>query len=329
MQALAIVGSLLAGAVSLWGCGGGDEVTTAKPGEGEKGSVQAVWNNHFDAFATFDVEKIMNDYDDESMIATFNDACFDGVSRNSSYAMHKGKPAIKTFFEKLFVQLNETLANIDSIGPSGDMNSEAGGSPVVMEGEGGAFNANVFLTWRTKNLEMPIEYATDSFSFRKSGETYMIDYQTIVTTESNPTPTCVEGQKGPDTGEEAIYAAWGNHLNAFGTKDATKIMNEYDENSIVQVFDNRVKKYSKFEGTVAIKQMFVDLFKAIKDGGEGVEVGLLEIDPKHNSVFLVWKSISHPRATDTFIFNGKMIARQNIVVTTKVPTVSAEHGMLV
>jgi len=282
--------------------------TTALPTDG---AVQQVWDNHFGAFAGFNLSQIMLDYDESSTIATFNDACFDGASHGNSYAVHKGVVAIEEFFNNLFAQLNRNLANVASVGPNT-------GNPVVMEGEGGAFNANVFLTWTTANLEKPINYATDSFSFRKSGEQWKIDYQTIVTTE--PNTECIQATDevmGPVSGGEEIYAAWQNHLNAFGGKDIVAIMNEYDENSIVQVFDNREKKYSEFKGTCAIEGMFVDLFKAITDAGEGVEVGLLEIDTTHNSVFLVWKSNSHPKATDTFIFNGNMIARQNIVVTTQ------------
>merc|ERR1712204_88787 len=44
-----------------------------------------------------------------------------------------------------------------------------------------------------------------------------------------------------------------------------------------------------------------------------------------SSVFLVWESNSHPKATDTFTFNGDKITRQNIVVTTKKASTEAEQ----
>merc|ERR1712004_428214 len=97
-------------------------------------------------------------------------------------------------------------------------------------------------------------------------------------------------------------------------------MADYDDNSIVQVWDNTALKLEEFKGLAQIEQMFVDLFAAIKAGdkgsGEGVQVGLLEIDPVRESVFLAWEANSHPKATDTFFFNGPIIARQNIVVST-------------
>jgi len=57
-------------------------------------------------------------------------------------------------------------------------------------------------------------------------------------------------------------------------------------------------------------------------------VKVLEVDETVNGVFLVWESLSHPKATDTFVFNddGKII-RQNIVVKTKDP--AAEVNVMV
>merc|ERR1711884_327109 len=161
-----------------------------------------------------------------------------------------------------------------------------------------------------------------------AGET-KVDLQTIVTTEED-TPCVNSPTASPTDGNESIYAAWNNHFSAFGGKLLDKIMEDYTEESIVQVFDNKDKTYNAYTGLAAIRGMFDDLFKAIAAGAvggdEGVQVGLLEIDVKYNSVFLVWQSNSHPKATDTFIFyevdGVSKIARQNIVVETKAGLVS-------
>lgn len=331
MRSLA-VGSLLAGAsVSLWGCGGGGDTTVAPapssptqaPGPAptpyDPTTVQKVWDNHFGAFGAYDVQGIMKDYDATSKIATYNDNCFaDGQATPAGLAYYEGVAAITGFFEALFSQLNETEA-INFVGPKNE-------KAVVKEGVSGVHDANVFLTWSTRaDLTTPIVKATDSFSFKKVGNDYKIDIQTIVTTEEKtPCPSPVLTQK-PDKGDKPINQGWDNHLASFGTKNITGIMMDYDENSIVQVYDFNGDTYTEHTGLVAIETMFVALFKAITDGAttigdpdtEGVQIGLLEVDPDFDSVFLAWKSNSHPKATDTFIFNGATIARQNIVVTTK------------
>jgi hypothetical protein len=338
---LLVAGLSLAGAsVSLWGCGGADDTTgaptpapagpTPAPPPYNWSSVQEVWDNHFGAFAEFNVPRIMKDYDANSQIATFNDACFFNETERNGYTVYKGVSQIQGFFQKLFAQLDNKLANVNNIGPSGAVAAGTGGPVVKEAAEEKIYNGNVFLTWRTVDtLANPIDLATDSFSFKIEDGKYLIDYQTIVTTETKAACPANPGQN-PKEGSEPIFAAWKNHFTAFGAKNLDDIMKEYDSNSIVQLYDNRVQKYEVFETEAAIRGMFDALFKAITAGAvnsdEGVEVGLLEIEPELNSVFLMWKSNSHPQATDTFIFNGNKIARQNIVVTTKAPPT---QGMLV
>jgi len=290
--------------------------------------VQQAWDNHFAAFAAFDVNRIMLDYDDDSQIATFNDVCFNDQSSPTGYKTYKGMAAIQGFFEALFAQIDK-IENVNSIGPDGDVAGGSGG-PVVKGDTGGAYTGNVFLTWRTTGLQKPIKLATDTFSFRvNSNNDHVIDLQTIVSTEESTACTPSPGQLST-SGDAPIYAAWDNHFAAFGGKDVDAIMKDYTESSIVQVYDNKDMSYTEFAGLAKIEQMFVDLFAAIQAGRtdpqdpatEGIAVGLLEIDPTYNSVFLAWKSNSHPQATDTFTFftdtDGKSkISRQNIVVTTK------------
>lgn len=326
---------MLAGAsVSLLGCGGGSDDTTgapspAPPGGYDRSTVQLVWDNHFSAFAGFDVPKIMKDYDETSMIATFNDHCFNNQTDNSGYKTYAGVTEIKAFFTALFQQLDSNLTNVNYIGPNGGASAiaEGDGGPIVKEATtGGDYNGNVFLTWRTTaELQKTISLATDSFSFKKKDGGYFVDYQTIVTTEEDTACAEAPGQL-PTTGSEAIYAAWANHLDGFGSKNLDTIMKDYDANSEIEVYDNTDNTLKTYDTEAEIKDFFDGLFQAITagavDGDEGVGIGLLEVDPMHNSVFLAWKSKSHPKATDTFIFDGNnpaKIARQNIVVSTKSP----------
>lgn len=254
----------------------------------------------------------------------------------SGYEVHKGLTAIRTFFTKLFTQL-ESDANLAAIGP-------VNGAPVVIEGN--KPEGNVFLTWRTQNLVSPdvIKYATDSFSWQVTENVAKVLKQNIVTTEEGT--ACAEKashvQSACTAAEEAtpktFCAGWKNHFDYFGLGlnaiDETKmtaalngIMADYTAESIVQVFDNKDKVYKSFEGIDPIKGMFKTLFEDIlaaatdtndKPGSNGFEVKVKEVENKVKGVFLVWKSNSHPKATDTFVFNdeGKII-RQNIVVETK------------
>jgi len=237
--------------------------------------------------------------------------------------------------------LNTTLSNVDHIGPNevkAVPATEAGGSPVVKERTGNMdATANVFLTWRTPStLPNQIEFATDSFSWKVISGRFWIDLQTIVVTETHSSATCTSGNRAAEPANTtAISMAWSNHFTAFGARDNDTIMADYSPSSIVQLFDNRNLAYSTYTGIDEIKGMFTDLFAAMAADAstpgdpntEGLAVSLLEIEERFNSVFLAWKSTSHPKATDTFIFNGDKIIRQNIVVTTKAPLMKSEEVM--
>merc|ERR1719469_10035 len=93
-------------------------------------------------------------------------------------------------------------------------------------------------------------------------------------------------------------------------------MDDYTEDSLVQVFDSRLNTYAEFKGMDAIKQMFVDLFAALR---WSLLTQMMQIEPDYNGVFFVWSSLSHPKASETFVFDDShKIVRQNIVVQTKV-----------
>merc|ERR1711920_488120 len=109
------------------------------------------------------------------------------------------------------------------------------------------------------------------------------------------------------------------------------MMRDYERNSIIDVYDSRERSRTVYSIEADVKKFFDDLFEEMRQAadppsadfataGEGLRVGLQEIEADYNSVMLVWSSRSHPKATDTFIFTpeGK-IARQTIVVETRTP----------
>merc|ERR1712146_845410 len=88
-------------------------------------------------------------------------------------------------------------------------------------------------------------HATDTFSFRQVGDEYFIHLQTIVTreeataTDTADCPTSTQRPVNPDGATQPIYAAWANHYQAFGDKNITQMMQDYDATSKIQVYDNR------------------------------------------------------------------------------------------
>jgi len=321
-------------------------------------TIKTAWDNHFDAFAkgadqTDDatmkaaLDQIMLDYDTESTVAVFNDKCegnkVDLVDPNpptkrNGYAEYKTPDEIRAFFSGLFTQLGK-LANVKNVGPiPAVLDPPKASSPSILEGD--KPKGNVFLTWRTKDLTgvSEITYATDSFSWQIKEGKAMVWKQNIVVTEPGKECPDVDAVAStcPATGNK-VCDGWKNHLDAFGAGQGfagdaavletalTKIMLDYTAESIVQVFDHRDEAYNTFNTPEAIKEMFKQLFTAMDAvktdaDGTGLAVKLLEVEPTSNGVFLVWESLSHPKATDTFVFDdeGKII-RQNIVVFTKDP----------
>merc|ERR1712232_264871 len=117
----------------------------------------------------------------------------------------------------------------------------------------------------------------------------------------------------------SVSDAWQNHFDAFGAQDLDKIMLDYDENSVVRIWNNVNEEKFEFKGTEAIRGMFADLFKDLSDLGT-LAAPVVDVEDDANQVFLVWKcpGCGYETATDTFIFGAdKKISRQNIVVTKK------------
>lgn len=339
MRAVLTGAALVGAGVTLCGCRKAEETPAPDP-VAPIGPTQKAWNNHFQGFADGANQKegaldtIMKDYDDESVIAVFNDFCegnkVAGESSRDGYAEFKGKEEIRGFFDGLFKDLL-ALSNVNFVGPTG-------GAPVVTEGPlTDKGKANVFLTWKTSLTgATEIKYATDTFSWKNEAGVAKVWKQNIVATQpgvacapvAKAAQECATADPKPD-----MCAAWDNHLTAFSagavatTDDARTlalddIMKDYTAESLVQVFDNNGDVYTSFSGPAPIRGMFDKLFKDIQAAKVGEDIGLavklLEVEPKFNGVFLVWESKSHLKGTDTFVFNdaGKII-RQNIVALTK------------
>jgi len=345
MRAVLTGAALVGAGVTLCGCGKADPPATDPP-VAPIGPTQKAWNNHFQGFADGANQKegaldmIMKDYDDDSVIAVFNDECEGnkvGDGSRDGYVEFKTTAEIRGFFDGLFKDL-VSLDNVNFVGPTG-------GSPIVTEGPlKDKGKANVFLTWKTSLTgATEIKYATDSFSWQNKDGVAKIWKQNIVATQ--PGVACaavatVASECATADPKPAMCAGWDNHFAGFGAgagaaDDAARtlaldlIMKDYTAESLVQVFNNNGDDYTSFSGLAPIRGMFDQLFKDIQAAKVGEDIGLavklLEIEPKFNGVFLVWEAKSHLKATDTFVFNdaGKII-RQNIVVLTPAAEVKVQ-----
>lgn len=124
---------------------------------------------------------------------------------------------------------------------------------------------------------------------------------------------------------ENVSAAWKNHFDAFAGSDLTKIMLDYDTNSILEVYDAGIDKLQTYKTTSEIEGFFQTAFAGLGDPNQATTMAdpIVE-EPSTNvpfgQVFLVWKSpdstAKFPAVTDTFVFDPETfkIIRQNVVV---------------
>lgn len=176
------------------------------------------------------------------------------------------------------------------------------------------------------------------------------------TTIKEPEATTTTTTKEPTLLEKA----WKNHFDGFGDgvkskKDTpereaalTKIMADYDAKSTVTIWDFSLDDASQCKdgqtapcdvndrhmGLEPIKAMFATLFDALEGCvGDDSEMGLKAKDElteatgtAPGTVFLVWqcKKKDFFMATDTFVFDGVKIRRQNIVKQSKATPTSLD-----
>jgi len=286
-------------------------------------TVGEAWLNHFEAFGAQDVDKIMLDYDEETVLQIHNDAC--GPGSDGFLAEFKGLAPIRQFFTDLFVTLTPTPGlNVPAF--AGDA-----ANPTVDDATVGSSldAANVFLVWQS--VDQGIEKATDTFLWKEiiglGGGRIMIKKQNIVATQPSACPAeFTANPPAPNADPKSpVTMGWNNHFEAFGAQDLNKILADYTESSTVQVFawdQAEGEGYTEYKGLSAIGGMFTQLWQDMNAAAVGDDLGLgvatefPRVETAMQEVFLVWYSNSNPKATDTFLFDsaGK-ITRQTIVTT--------------
>eukprot|EP00746_Dinoflagellata_sp_MGD_P036075 gnl/MRDRNA2_/MRDRNA2_186503_c0_seq1.p1 gnl/MRDRNA2_/MRDRNA2_186503_c0~~gnl/MRDRNA2_/MRDRNA2_186503_c0_seq1.p1 ORF type:complete len:374 (+),score=70.08 gnl/MRDRNA2_/MRDRNA2_186503_c0_seq1:58-1122(+) len=127
--------------------GSPDEVEPAVVAPEGSGPVHDAWQNHFSAFGAQDVDKILKDYTESSVITVYNQA-------DGSQNVYEGLDGVKKCFTGLFENLYDTS----------DLKAPI---QIVQEGGDGG-QAEVFLIWSAKASGYTT--ATDTFIFDNAGK---------------------------------------------------------------------------------------------------------------------------------------------------------------
>ena len=156
--------------------------------------VQPAWDNHFAAFGSQDVSKVLLDYCEQSKIVAYN-------WHDNTEVEFNGIAGAKECFTNLFAALP-------------DLSGLAAPEIHVEEGN----PKSVFLIWRCPSSG--VAHCTDTFLFDDAGK--IVRQYVVQLTEGAPAgkaPLCTEPQGGK------VQASWDNHFAAFGGQDVDKVLN--------------------------------------------------------------------------------------------------------
>jgi hypothetical protein len=268
------------------------------------GPVQNAWDNHFSAFGTQDLDKILLDYTAKSVITVYDQS-------TGTKTVHTGLEGARACFEGLFKSLSD-ISDLDA--------------PVQIVKEARKHEpGSVFLIWRCPASGF-VE-ATDTFIFDKSSK---IRRQNVVITFKDPKGDGSDVAKNDaevPTGSGRVHKGWANHFKAFGDQDVAMILKDYVAESEITVYNHADGTTNIFNGLEGARSCFEGLFKSLHDCSD-LAAPIIHVEEaksrvpgigsaSYGQVFLVWScpASGYHRATDTFIFNSKgKIIRQNVVL---------------
>jgi len=270
--------------------------------EVESPTVQASWDNHFAAFGALNLEQILLDYTEDSIITVYDQT-------SGSNTVFAGMAGVRECFEGLFGRLTDLS---DLAAPVADVQEAAGGEP-----------GSVFLIWSCP--ASGYAEATDTFIFDGNAK---ILRQNVVVVDTQSDASAYPLTSESPTGSGAVHDGFSNHFAAFGGQDVEQIMLDYTEESVITVFNHVTGQKDVFEGLDGVRSCFVGLFASLPDTSD-LGAPIIHVEEGGSAqVFLIWRAPAsgYDSATDTFIFSpeGKIL-RQNVVVHYEVesPTVQA------
>jgi len=251
-------------------------------------TTQQAWDNHFEAFGAQDVDKILLDYTESSVIRVFDHG-------NGELTTYTGLEEVRACFTGLF----QTLSDLSTLA-----------APVVEVQEGPS--AQVFLIWSCKGCG--ILSCHDTFHFDADNK---ITRQNVVMTTGKPSSE-TKVLSNSDYKPKNVQQAWDNHFEAFGAQDVDKILLDYTEDSEIKVHNHHDGSTVTHKGLAAIRACFTGLFAALDDLKTLAAPQIIVEEAPANMVFLIWScpGCGFESCHDTFHFDSdNKITRQNIALT--------------
>jgi len=259
---------------------------------------QASWDNHAAAFGAMDVDKILLDYTEDSVIIVSDFTS--GVDQ-----VFNGLAGVRTCFEALFGYL-ETNGGF----PASLVVPENG---LVVESD------QVFLIWKAE--ASGIIKATDTFITDADGK-FAIQTVTLWTAAGKPVLTGESVDLNAamaETAPEMVH--WANHLDAFATGDIEKMVLDYNADAVINEYDFGLaegKEFSSYTGEAGVRELFPKYFgwagECIEKDTMDVNLPVIHVAKGFIYLHVTFVCAGIPKWTDTFLIDDAgMIKRQNII----------------
>jgi len=293
---LACVGVWLA--IGLTGCSS-DETPGETPPEITPLNITQFLDDHVNALKAENADDASKNHAPTSQMHVYN-------QHTRERLVYAGAVQIKTFYTGLFA--SGDLSKLEIIKTKGHDKTDD-------------TSASAFVVWKCEDCKIPEATETMIFNDDKKIVRHTLVYKW--TEGSGTASDPFESGTAPDT---PVSTAWANHFGAFGGQNVTQILDDYDDSSIVYVFNHASPdELQEHKGTAEIGDLFTSLFAtlpAANDVGAPVQV-VEEKDGGSPYVLLVWDSPNngYARATDTFVFSSadKAIIKVQYVVVNHAP----------
>jgi ketosteroid isomerase-like protein len=251
---------------------------------------KTVLDHHFAAVAGHNVDQILVDYSDRSVVAVYS------MQAGQQYVF-KGLLAIEACFQGLCGVLSD-LTTFDTLVSDVDERQTIG---------------SAFRAWTCPSSG--IELASDTFLL---DEAQKISMETLVLWATDIVlPVDMAGlSTSIGLSDGPVRDVWNNHVSAFGAKDVDRVLLDYTDDSLVVVFDKQSGTKTVFSGLSGVKELFIGLFTDLIDLSE-LGVPFIQVTEEPGSVFLIWKcpSSNVSSATDTvFVDEHAKIKYQTVVI---------------
>jgi len=305
-----LVVAAVATGVSLCGCGQPEPTPapTPAPVPSNPTSVSQLWEWHSQAFFNEDLRRIMEDYDDDNVIAAYNDGCSPGVLRE-----FRGKN-ISVFYGSAFRSVE--VSEIEY--PTFIVEEEDVGNPLLENESVSMKAANLFVVYTA----LPgLLKSTDSILFKEVDGIVKFKLTNVVVTQPGfcdvPGHTPEMPVLDPN---HVVTRNWNQYWDSFQAQNKIGVMRHFTEASVAMTYTMN-QGYMQYTGRDMIGKMFDDLWSSMNaqvdgEGSNGFEVAdeFPRVQEDTDSVFLVWSSYSNPKVTSTFVFDDDgMVLRMTTV----------------